>query len=588
VQRSGVQIPAGPPIRLTELRSVKYTPTDEDSRRFPLRRSYFALRRLLHVSYTLPLIFSLLLISFGQFSTNGARPSATSNDAARGLATASSQFGNWGEWRGNISKAPTPAAGCFVATYPSTVWQRTQCVSPPIGHSLPSTAELSTELQPSTVGNTNDWVAQVPYGKLISSSFGTFSSVSGLTSEKDVCVAPFLQECGGVNGGQGANFYSLQDNTNFGFAVNYYGKSTTGWQQFLYANGGDSGVVYIEYWLFNYGACPPASQDPPVGGVGWFPFGESASTPASCVFNTNGTPTPFEPPTSLSKLSLQSYADFGGNDEVMLCVSGGSCYATSVTDTVLHLNQQWTDSEFNVFGYDNGAQAQFNSGATITVGDALLDNDANPIHTSCVSPPGFTGETNNLDLVSCSTSVTDPLALMTFTESNAPVVDITIASAPLGSLYSTGSGFVIVDGDAVTTPETFVWIEGSTHSISAVSPVSCGVQCRYVFTGWSDEGGRSHSITVSVPLIPDGLFFPTYTANYQEQYYVTIQSSGLGSVSASSGWYNVGTTVNLTAMANSQHTFKSWTGTGSGSYTGTNNYATITINGPITESANFN
>jgi hypothetical protein len=179
------------------------------------------------------------------------------------------------------------------------------------------------------------------------------------------------------------------------------------------------------------------------------------------------------------------------------------------------------------------------------------------------------------------------LTLMTFTETNAPVFEITVASSPVGSLYVTGSGFVTVDGVGVTTPDTFSWIEGSTHSIAAVSPVSCGIQCRYVFTGWSDQGGQSHYITVPAFSNATGLFFPTYTAEYQEQYYLTIQGSGPGSVALSSGWCNAGATVTLFATANPQHMFKSWTGTGSGSYTGTKNLTTITMNGPITESANF-
>jgi len=548
-----------------------------------------SLRRHRCVRGFLLLVLTLSLIGLFSFSNPGTTTSATTDKTIHGIATVPSKFDAWGAWRGNISKIPTPSSGCFVAAYPNTVWQPTRCAPPSREHSLPATAsEPSTMLQPSTVGNSNDWVAQSSSGGLISSSFGSFSSVSGLTSETDVCVAPFLQQCGGVNGGRGVNFYSLQDNTNFGFPVDYYGKSTRGWEQFLFASSDHSGLVYIEYWLLNYGACPPASQDPPGGGIGWFSFGGNSLTPSSCVFNTNGTPTPFELPTSLSKLSLQSYANFGGNDEVMLCVSGGSCYATAVSATVLHLYQHWTDSEFNVFGYDNGAQAQFNSGTTITVRDVLLDNDSSSIQVSCVNIPGYTGETNNLNLVSCETPPTGSLTSMVFTETNAPVVDITVASSPIGSLYVTGSGFVAVDGVNVTTPITFAWIEGSTHSVEAYSPVSCGIQCQYVFTGWSDQGSQSHRVTVpALPLNPTTIFLPTYTATYQKQYYLTIQASGPGSVKQSSGWYNAGTTITLIATANPQHAFKSWAGTGSGSYTGTQNITTITMTGPITESANF-
>ena len=69
-------------------------------------------------------------------------------------------------------------------------------------------------------------------------------------------------------------------------------------------------------------------------------------------------------------------------------------------------------------------------------------------------------------------------------------------------------------------------------------------------------------------------------------------NAGTGdSVSPSSGWRNSGTTVSITATPtnNTQvsYNFSRWTGTGTGSYSGTNNPASITMNGPITENASF-
>ncbi len=55
----------------------------------------------------------------------------------------------------------------------------------------------------------------------------------------------------------------------------------------------------------------------------------------------------------------------------------------------------------------------------------------------------------------------------------------------------------------------------------------------------------------------------------------------------SSGYYNSGQSVQISANPNGGYEFDGWTGTGSGSYTGSNNPASITMNGPITESVNF-
>ena len=64
-----------------------------------------------------------------------------------------------------------------------------------------------------------------------------------------------------------------------------------------------------------------------------------------------------------------------------------------------------------------------------------------------------------------------------------------------------------------------------------------------------------------------------------------------GTVSPGSGWKNSGATVSITATPtnNTQvsYSFAGWTGSGTGSYSGTNNPASITMNGPITENASF-
>src|SRR6185437_8691977 len=55
----------------------------------------------------------------------------------------------------------------------------------------------------------------------------------------------------------------------------------------------------------------------------------------------------------------------------------------------------------------------------------------------------------------------------------------------------------------------------------------------------------------------------------------------------SSGWKNSGSTVSITATSATGYSFAGWNGTGAGSYSGTNNPASITMNGPITENASF-
>jgi hypothetical protein len=81
----------------------------------------------------------------------------------------------------------------------------------------------------------------------------------------------------------------------------------------------------------------------------------------------------------------------------------------------------------------------------------------------------------------------------------------------------------------------------------------------------------------------------TRTFTYQHQFYLTMltSSSSAGTIWPASGWHNTGGQVIILAIAQAGHKFVSWTGTGSGSYTGTSMFATITMNSAITETANF-
>ncbi len=79
----------------------------------------------------------------------------------------------------------------------------------------------------------------------------------------------------------------------------------------------------------------------------------------------------------------------------------------------------------------------------------------------------------------------------------------------------------------------------------------------------------------------------TIVFTFQRQYYLTMLVNGPGSVTPTSGWFDAGAKVTIKATANSRHKFKSWTGKSTGSFTGTTNPATITMNSAITETATF-
>jgi len=136
-----------------------------------------------------------------------------------------------------------------------------------------------------------------------------------------------------------------------------------------------------------------------------------------------------------------------------------------------------------------------------------------------------------------------------------------------------------VDGVPHTTAQTFTWTSGSTHTIGTTSLQSGDTGTQFVWSNWSDGGGTTHTVS------PTGNI--TYTANFTTQHYLTMSAGTGGTVSPSSNWYDSGKSVTITATPYSGYSFNSWSGSGAGSYSGSNNPETVTMTGPVTEMANF-
>ena len=100
---------------------------------------------------------------------------------------------------------------------------------------------------------------------------------------------------------------------------------------------------------------------------------------------------------------------------------------------------------------------------------------------------------------------------------------------------------------------------------------------------------------VPAPYAPVVCGGTTTLVNFQAEYYLTLGSTGSGSVSAavgstlifSSGWVPAQAPVGLTATASNGYLFLGWNGTGSGSYNGTQSSVTIVPYGPVSELAVF-
>jgi hypothetical protein len=300
-------------------------------------------------------------------------------------------------WRDFMTRNPESAEGCFHASYPNFAWEKTDCkVAQPRVHPVhrkPSNGASEV------TGNGHDYVAEA--AGLITQTLGTFPKVTGVTSESGVGVAAF-----GGGGILGPNEYTLQINTNFtGTTSVCAGHSgCTVWQQFIYSpdyNVQGQAAVFMQYWLIGWGSsrCPS----------GWGSDGGG-----DCYRNSAYAAAPDIPITSLAKLTLSGAAVAGGNDTVVFN-NGTQAYSVSGRDSIVDISSVWKESEFNVVGNAGGSRANFNSGSSVTVKVALTDGSS--AAPTCVANAGSTGETNNLNLGTCSTaSGTTPS--IQFTESN--------------------------------------------------------------------------------------------------------------------------------------------------------------------------
>ena len=153
-------------------------------------------------------------------------------------------------------------------------------------------------------------------------------------------------------------------------------------------------------------------------------------------------------------------------------------------------------------------------------------------------------------------------------------VQVTVQTSPAGLTFS-------VDGTTYTSAQIlFVAAWFKPHDCHDFAAVAVAQVFRYVWSNWSGGGAISHTVAPTTNR--------TYTATFRTQYYLTMTHGTGGTVSPASGWRGSGAAVSISATPTERlqlHELE-WAAE-SGSYSGTNNPASITMSGPITETATF-
>jgi surface antigen len=163
----------------------------------------------------------------------------------------------------------------------------------------------------------------------------------------------------------------------------------------------------------------------------------------------------------------------------------------------------------------------------------------------------------------------------TFIYLSSATVPVTIDSA------ETGRSFALDDGTRHTAPETFDWVPGSSHTVTWDSPQAGTAGVQHVFAAWND-GPSASARTIQTPSSAT-----TYKGLFNKQFYLTMTAGTGGTVKPNSGWYAPDTPVSISAVPDAAHSFGGWTGVGNGSYSGASLTATVTMGGPVNETASF-
>ncbi|MBL8173918.1 MAG: VCBS repeat-containing protein [Bryobacterales bacterium] len=198
-----------------------------------------------------------------------------------------------------------------------------------------------------------------------------------------------------------------------------------------------------------------------------------------------------------------------------------------------------TDVTFHI-GNGNGT---FQTEILVTAGDS-----PNGLVTADFNADGKP----DLAVSSLSTSSNQVIAILNAVTVNGggnSGVPITVTSVPTGRTAT-------IDGNACTTPCTVNLAAGTQHAIAVTTTQAGAAGAQYLFTGWSDSGAASHTITVPASAI-------TYTATFKTQYQLSIAASPTngGTVTpATGGYYDAGTVVAVNATPSAGSTFTAWTG----------------------------
>lgn len=267
----------------------------------------------------------------------------------------------------------------------------------------------------------------------------------------------------------------------------------------------------------------------------------------------------------------------------------GSYHATVCTTGVTTVNVGFTPQYYLSLGETAGGIAQAQIGANSYTSSLWVQNGSSVL----LSPVLFAGYQFLGWNGTGAGSYTGPTASVGLVMAN-PMSEVAafahpyIAPAPrywvsfhLTAALAPGTAWTVhVGGTGYSSTGTTLNVTGllaqPSYTVSVTTAYSPDGLTRYTPLGAPTSLPVTHNQTVSL--------------TYSTSYWMSISASYGGIIAqptTTSGWIVSGQVVNLNATPNDGYVFIGWTGTGSGSYTGTDAVTTIHISSPTTEFAGF-
>jgi parallel beta-helix repeat protein len=281
---------------------------------------------------------------------------------------------------------------------------------------------------------------------------------------------------------------------------------------------------------------------------------------------------------SASPSFTSTFTGWGGGG----CSGTGTCVVTMTADTNVTANFAAITRTLSVALAGTGAGNVTSTPGTINCPTGLCANDyvtgtvvtlsASPSITSTFtgwSGGGCSGTSTCVVTMTANTNVTATFAAITRTLSVA--------------LAGTGAG------DVTSTPGTINCPTGlcaNDYVTGTVVTLSASPSFTSTFTGWGG-GGCSGTGTCVVTVTADTNVTATFTEIPPDTYLLYVYTAGTGSGTVTKApdlpYYDAGTVVTLTALADTGSTFARW----SGAVSGSTNPVTLTMNGNMTVTAIF-